>query len=318
MLGIVLLHTYGKPILGSGGELVSFFFVVSGFLYRDKLPWKTYMWKKIKALFPTYWLVLLLYCLKCIHAGGDVVKWAIIPHLFLVQSWIPYSGVEYAFSYVGVSWFLSSLMFCYICSPVLFKLVQKISQQKALGGILIAFMVVAMFHHFDGDNSYGLWFAYISPYCRVFEYLMGMLLWRAIGKKTYKIISCGGEWVSLLGLYSYISCISFRVLGSQTCIVHVLMIGYCYLYSSKIMNVFLSNKLMMWLSQYVMFVYLTHQALILHFDALRLKTIEVLYALDISIGALPFVFFYCWAFGIVFGITYKKIYKLICDKIETK
>lgn len=94
MIGIVLLHTYGnKPILGGGNELVFFFFVVSGFLYRDKLIWKKYIMKKMLALFPAYWIVLLIHCMMSMLGGVNKFTIDIIPYALLIQSWIPQESV---------------------------------------------------------------------------------------------------------------------------------------------------------------------------------------------------------------------------------
>lgn len=311
MMGIVLLHTYGKPILGSGGELVSFYFVVSGFLYRDKMSWINYVKKKVVTIYPVYWIVLLFYLSKSYHAGCLTIGWGIFPHILLIQSWIPMNGVEYAFQYVGVAWFLSSLLFCYILSPILYKYVNSGSILKAKGVLIGAFFLVCFFHHFDGDNGYGLWFAYISPYCRVIEYVMGMFLWQIIQEKKYMVLSKEKEIFALLFIIVYWVVICKQVLGGATCGLHVACVACCYLFKSKMVNLLYANKLIVRFAPYIMFVYLSHQSLILHFDSLRMITEEFLAnVMDVRLMMVA----YCWVGGIIFGLCFSMIKSIILSR----
>lgn len=311
MMGIVLLHAYGKPVLGSGGELVSFFFVVSGFLYRNKLTWAKYVKKKVFGIFPVYWTVLLLYLLKCYHAGSLNVGIGILPHILLVQSWIPMHGVEYAFQYVGVAWFLSSLLFCYIFSPILYKYVSRGRTLYAIVGLIGTFLLVCFFHHFDGDNGYGLWFAYISPNSRVFEYMMGMFLWRIIQEKKYMVLSKEKEILALLFVIVYWGGICKQVLGGATCGLHSVCIAFCYLFGSRVVNLLYANKWIGWIAPYVMFVYLCHQALILHFDSLRMLTEKILPGI-VDVRLVMVV--YCWVGGIIFGLCFGKVKSIVLSR----
>ena len=311
MMGIVLLHAYGKPVLGSGGELVSFFFVVSGFLYRAKLSWAKYVKKKVLGIFPVYWTVLLLYLLECYHAGSLNVGLGILRHILLVQSWIPIHCVEYSFRYVGVAWFLSSLLFCYIFSPLLYKCVSRGSTLRAIVGLVGTFLIVCFIHHFDGDNGYGLYFAYISPYCRVFEYMMGMFLWGIVQEKKYTVLSKEKEILALLFIAVYWFVICKQVLGGATCGLHVVCIAFCYLFGSRVTNLLYANKWIVWLAPYIMFVYLCHQALILHFDSLRMITGELL-ANVVDVRFMMVV--YCWVGGIIFGLCFGRIKTIILSR----
>lgn len=83
--------------------------------YRD------YMCNKISSMLPLQWLSVIL-AVIVLHLS---VNWDIIPHLLLLQSYIPEKGFEF-FNYNGVAWFLSSLMFCYALSPVVYKVILKI------------------------------------------------------------------------------------------------------------------------------------------------------------------------------------------------
>ena len=128
VLSIVFMHA-GMPILGEGADLCSFFFVISGFFYKGEtcVRYRDYMWNKISSMLPLQWMSVIL-AVVVLHLS---VHWDIIPHLLLLQSYIPEKGFEF-FNYNGVAWFLSSLMFCYALSPVVYKVILKIKDKKLL------------------------------------------------------------------------------------------------------------------------------------------------------------------------------------------
>ena len=191
MFGIVYLHVCQRPVLGGGVELVSFFFVISGFLYRDKLPWSKYMKKKALGIYPTYWIVLFLSEIVCFLRGGNNLSWGIIPHVLLLQSWYPNLWFSFA-NYVGVAWFVSSLLFCYAASPFIYRcLVKNCSKQMALVVFLIIFVCICIIDskfYVEETNPlfpFRAWLTYINPMFRLLEYMMGMLLWKIVAAVTY-------------------------------------------------------------------------------------------------------------------------------------
>ena len=60
-----------------------------------------------------------------------------------------------------------------------------------------------------------------------------------------------------------------------------------------------------------MFVYLCHQALILHFDSLRMITGELL-ANVVDVRFMMVV--YCWVGGIIFGLCFGRIKTIILSR----
>ena len=133
-------------LFSGGNELVSFFFVVSGFLYRDKLIWKKYIVKKMLALFPAYWIILLIHCMMSMLGGVNKFTIDIIPYALLVQSWIPQESVFYALKYVGVAWFLYSLLFCYILSPICHRLILRCFSNKSLPLMIFFYLFLIHFY----------------------------------------------------------------------------------------------------------------------------------------------------------------------------
>ena len=188
MLGIVMLHTYHKPILGTGRECVSFFIIVSGFLYRDALPWKQYMRKKAIGIFPVFWIVLMLSEVICLLRGGNNIDWSIIPHILLLQSWYP--NLYFSFDYVGVAWFVSSLMFCYVVSPMLYRRVKTMGMKSSflcMASLFVCLVAADSFRVPIEDSRYAFreWLCYANPLYCLMEYMIGMLLW-----KVSEAVSC--------------------------------------------------------------------------------------------------------------------------------
>lgn len=305
MMSIVLLHTYGnKPVFGGGSECVSFFFVVSGFLYRDKLVWKEYIIKKMLGMFPAYWMVLLIHCMMSMLGGVDKFTIDIIPYALLIQSWIPQESVFYALKYVGVTWFLSSLLFCYIFSPICYRLINRYFSKRSLLLMIFFYLCVLSCLELDKFLSLGGWLAYISPVVRIFEYLMGMCLWSAIREKQQVHLSKRKDILAIFFVLAYFSFIYFQILGGGTSIIHVLLIAFIFIYDSDMIKLLFANKWIVWLSSYVMFVYLSHQSLTLSCLGFRVEALMKWLSINVDIHVVMVAL--CWINGIIFGLFYNK------------
>lgn len=307
MLGIVCLHVYQHPVFGSGRELVSFFFVISGFLYRDKLPWKAYLKKKAISVYPIFWIVLFLSEVICYLRGGNNLTWGIIPHVLLLQSWVP--DVWFSFDYVGVAWFVSSLMFCYVVSPLVYRYVSRVSTRNSLFGILILSIFVCYTDECrvdinDQQFAFIEWLTYANPVFCMLEYMMGMLLWNVVKNAQYVHLKVKHEPLALILLAIYFYCI-YENGGAKLSMAHVCMIGLVYKFGSRIFNGLFANKYVVWLSSYVMFVYMSHQSLTINCFRSRIDSNVVLVVL-------------CFLLGILFGMFYNRFVspkmKRLCGK----
>lgn len=294
MLCIVMLHTYNKPILGSGRELVSFFFIISGFLYRDKLPWKQYMKKKIWGVYPIYWIVLILSEIICLLRGGNNIHWSLVPHLLLLQSWYP--DIWFSFDYVGVAWFVSSLMFCYAVSPMLYRGISKMRVTSSC--FVMAFLFVDLMlldslvvSHKDVNFHFRDWLCYANPFYRLIEYMVGMFLWNVTKSKPYCRLKVSHEPIAFCIIVAYFYAIYAQWGGIY--VYHTVAIFLIYNFSSWFVNFVFANRLVVWLSTYVMFVYMSHQSLTLNCLQSRIDSKMTLVIL-------------CFVCGIIYGIFYHK------------
>lgn len=285
IMGVMCLHTYQYPVFGAGEELVSFFFVLSGFLYKDKLSWKSFMLHKFKQIFPFYWICLGIVLFISFIRGAPIWKSTdLIYHLFLVQSWIPKKDLSFAFGYVGAAWFLSSLWFCYLLTPFLYKLINSLSLRKTIFAFVLLYVLICICRCREYIFTYGIWMAYVSPLFRLCEYMMGMLLVHYLKGKSYKPLSNKVDILSILTLILYCSIIKYQLLGGASSIAHSCMIAYVYCLNSKVIHLFLSNKIMVCLACYSLVMYLTHQSITLSILRPHISNNEILLAMCVVLG----------------------------------
>ncbi|MCM1006209.1 MAG: acyltransferase [Prevotella sp.] len=172
---------------------VSFFFILSGFvLYKahaDKIETGNYsqrefMTNRLIRIYPlhllclSFTLLLIYFCRTDCHPTAA----QLIPNILLIQSWFPSWNIHFALN--GVSWFLSSLMFCYlffipvarlsVCSPHTFIYI--------IGITAIAYFVYIHIIPADKLN----WGIYILPPARLADFFIGMAACRLFSRLDIK------------------------------------------------------------------------------------------------------------------------------------
>ncbi|MBR3078359.1 MAG: acyltransferase [Prevotella sp.] len=176
MMMIFMSHFAYRDIraFDAGGDCgVVFFFMLSGFLCslgygprvsNGSFAYGTFLWNRFKKLYPLHLLCLLFFLLVS-HAPLDG---KVLLNVLLLQSWIP--DADYYFSCNSVSWFLSSLMFCYAMFPVLYR---SLSWQLTLA---VAVFCVAAYWLTPADRINAV--LYVNPVVRLADFYWGMLLYR--------------------------------------------------------------------------------------------------------------------------------------------
>lgn len=156
---------------------VTFFFMLSGFLVAYKRTaiesCKDFYWRRIKRIFPLHWLALaamIVLDLALIHKFN--YGWDLPLHVLLLQSWVPSEAVFYNYSIH--SWFLSSLMFCVIATPLLLKFVNRIGIKVAWIVVLAACVALAASLLVVNDQWRS--YFYVCPATRLVDYALGIML----------------------------------------------------------------------------------------------------------------------------------------------
>lgn len=198
---------------------VTFFFMLSGFLVTYKHETlnsvKSFYSRRLWRIFPLHWLVLvamILLDLAVIHRFH--YGWDLPLHVTLLQSWIPYKSIHYNYSIH--SWFLSSLMFCVLATPLLLKVIKKLRLKMVLVLALVACAIVIVLNTvpLGFDTSY----CYVCPLTRLVDYALGMVLGvvvrklQAVATRQYSLAKA--SFVELCVLMALTSCVAIHASGN--------------------------------------------------------------------------------------------------------
>lgn len=187
-LNVFLFHS-GEfevfPIPYNAAWAVGFFFVLSGFLtgflhekYEAPLnvsSWKKYIIHKLKKVYPFYLVTMIMTLPYADIKGGGIPQ--LILNLLLLQSW----RVEGYFSYNGVAWFLSAILFLYVITvPVMSfqnAILNKVKKKSffLICEIFFFLMIDIIWAAFVRSKAMNLeFYTYILPLSRIPEYICGI------------------------------------------------------------------------------------------------------------------------------------------------
>lgn len=176
MMMIFMSHFAYRDIraFDAGGDCgVTFFFLLSGFVCSLKyghqvqegtFSYVKFMGRRFRKLYPLHLLCLFFY-LVVSHSSFDL---KVLLNLLLLQSWVP--DADWYFSCNSVSWFLSSMLFCYLVFPWAYR---NLSKSLSLA-ILITYIAVYWFTPYNRVNAV----LYVFPVVRFVDFYIGMLLCR--------------------------------------------------------------------------------------------------------------------------------------------
>lgn len=192
-IGVVLIHVGGQfahrswitAAEGFGYIGVSFFFVLSGFV----LTWsnseqraRRFWWLRFARVWPTQF-VLALFAMTVIalkeQMPGPLGRGA---DLLLLQAWSPDQTVYYGGN--GVSWSLSAEMFFYLLFPLAVIPLRRMRGRglalTALGTLAVLFATPWIVITIGVSGVTYAWLFFVFPPYRFGEFLLGMILARAV------------------------------------------------------------------------------------------------------------------------------------------
>ncbi|MBQ3431238.1 MAG: acyltransferase [Clostridia bacterium] len=195
---VVIFHIYGINIIyGGGAEAMPFFFILSGFVltiaYSGRLNPLTpkeeigFVKKRLGKIYPLYICVITVFLLYLIvlsliqhndlHLKSRIVMYA--ANALIIQSWVNYDNICAGFG--AGTWFVSSLVFCYILFPPVKACLEKafLRSKKWIPILFCAVLIVIGLYQFLTkriivENSF--YFTYYFPIYRALEFIAGMLL----------------------------------------------------------------------------------------------------------------------------------------------
>lgn len=260
LLCVLLSHSGGINI--PLGIPMSLFFVVSGFLYRDNgEAYLKYIRAKFIKIFPIFWLTFIV----DFFLNQRAFSLDMIPHLLLLQTYYPmpeisYDFVPFYYEYLGVSWFISCLFFCYILSPLIYRFIEGVRKEVQILLLVALITIECVYLSIDIPVEYQKWFFYVSPYYRLLEYMMGMILARILTNTppvNHSLSNLLGEVVVM----AYMAMWWIWDFGMCCTLPNLFVVGFLYLFNSPVMTKLLGNRYMIFVSAYDMPVYLLHESI---------------------------------------------------------
>ncbi len=164
-----------------GGDCgVAFFLILSGFVLslrygsaiRDgSFQYSRFLKRRFLKLYPLH-LLCLVFFLAVARPRLDL---SVLLNALLLQSWVP--RPDYYFSCNSVSWFLSSLFFCYLLFPFAYRHVSR----WWVSLVLVAYLAVLLLTPYEKVNA----ILYVNPLVRFADFYIGIVLARSQGDKPY-------------------------------------------------------------------------------------------------------------------------------------
>lgn len=198
ILMIVLWHL--KPLFpGSlpklGDRGVEFFLLLSGFLIARRCDSSdalssfkgsaAYAFRKLKG---AYWLYLIpavpVFLLDAFASQVSLPFWRLLSYCTLTQSWVPDSRIYWGVNSAG--WFLPAILFCYLMTPAIRKVVCRFGAGPVLSACLLLQVAAELLaKRYLGEMACD-WLLYICPAIRVLDFMLGFCAWslfRSPGRK---------------------------------------------------------------------------------------------------------------------------------------
>jgi peptidoglycan/LPS O-acetylase OafA/YrhL len=186
-LGAQFTNAASLTVLTGYGYLgVSFFFMLSGFV----LTWsangvpapRQFLWARFARVWPLQFLLTLV--AFTVLAAQEQLPGTLghVAEALLLQAWSPQQGVYFGGN--GVSWSLSCEMFFYLLFPFVIGPLRRLRRRglAITASVTLAIMAVAplLASAIGTSESLSYWLFYIFPPYRFGEFLLGMVLARAV------------------------------------------------------------------------------------------------------------------------------------------
>lgn len=264
------------------GIPVTFFFILSGFIsyitYKDKkeesivIASIDYCKIKLKRIYPIHLITFLISVplrIKIIlnNFGKEII--VMITHLLLIQSIIPIT--HFYFNYNESAWYVSTLMFCYLFTQILVKIINKIQNMnkklfKSIFLLLVTLVVQTVLYKVFNNTKLSQWFLYISPFYRILDYFMGMLV-GFIWINTRKDINFNKNIMTIFEIF-ILSVISINYIPSINIYCEVnkalLLVGvFVFSLEGGLLSKILSNRIFIYFADFSFEFFLVHMPIII-------------------------------------------------------
>lgn len=178
---IVLFHVGVSGLEELTWAGVTFFLMASGFLLALKHPFNDldahsygrFAWRHALKFYPLHWLVLVFMIIALAWAGKPLIQHPTLElNALLLQSWLLSHHIY--FSYNQFAWFLSTLLFCYLCYPLLARWFKPLNLRIQLAIIIVLVIIDVIV--LAGQDLLGQIALYVFPPVRLIDFIIGMTL----------------------------------------------------------------------------------------------------------------------------------------------
>ena len=180
-LMIVLFHVGAASFEEMTWAGVTFFLMASGFLLATKYPfeqldapsYRRFAWNHATKLFPLHWLTLALWMIVMAILGLLTLKpLTLALNATLLHSWSLIHAIYFSFN--KFSWFLSTLLFCYLCYPLLARWFMPL--RLRIKGVILIVPAIILIIVLAGTDDYSRTALYVFPPVRLVDFVIGMVL----------------------------------------------------------------------------------------------------------------------------------------------
>ncbi len=182
---LIVFHHLGAPIPwqppGLGDLGTTFFFVLSGFVlplgqvrfasFGDSLR---FLWNRIVRIYPVHLLTFLASLPYLLTHGASILLGTALINILLMQSW--FHTMPVFFSFNVLSWFLSTLLFCYaVFTVIMFKPTRLLPFAFLLSSVSLLASVMYVERTASGYGQEStVYFLHIFPPNKLLIFLLGV------------------------------------------------------------------------------------------------------------------------------------------------
>ena len=179
-IAVVLCHRQVPTFDAWAHCAVVFFFMLSGFLLTlrhdftvasGSSRWR-FIQHRARRVYPLHLIAWAVYVAIYLAFSVPIGWKPALLNALLLQAWVPRHA--YYLSVNGPVWFLSALMFCYACFPLLRAVLHRVRLRwQVLGALVVACVVCGVLPMLP---DHLLNYAYFCPLLRLLDFVFGMVL----------------------------------------------------------------------------------------------------------------------------------------------
>lgn len=286
ILIMVIFFHHALPSYPGGGDMgVACFFVLSGFCYAlgygrkvnaPDFDYRRFLKSRLVKFYPLHWITLLIAIPISLHLELGWKNGILLGvNGLLLQSWFPLSSVYFSFN--GVSWFLSDMLFLVALFPFLSRLLDSRNKRWLfLLPALAVYCILCIWTPADMRNTV----LYVNPVVRLCDFTVGILsgMWYlrlkdnacvAESVQNHKVLLQTVSVVSFLALLS----MSIFIPGQTTLMAWIFWPAAVVMLMSISLNPggLLSTSILQRLGQLSFPFYMLHQLVIRYLDYITTK-----------------------------------------------